>query len=75
MVGDAEGDGFGELVLLGWRYEGGFQDEAEGEVFARLGSPVVAPLADAGGLLAGADNGELLGLREVEEFAILVCRG
>ena len=50
------------------------EDEAEGEVFAGFCFPVVASLADAGGLLQSPIASEVLHLSEVEGFTILVCR-
>ena len=48
------------------------EHKTEGEVFARRGVPVVAPLADAGGLLQGPIASEVPDLRQVEGFTILV---
>ena len=59
--------------MVGNREECGFENEAECKVFARLGMPVVAALADAGSLLLGTNNSELLNGGRVEEFAIFVC--
>ena len=48
------------------------EHEAEGEILARFGLPVVPPLSDAGSLLQSPIASEVLHLREVEGFTILV---
>jgi hypothetical protein len=50
------------------------EHEAEGEVLARLGLPVVAPLPDTGSLFQSPIASEVLYLSEVEGFTILICR-
>ena len=64
----------GQLELTFGGEEGGMEHEAEGEILARFGLPVVPPLPDAGSLLQSPIASEVLHLREVEGFTILVCR-
>ena len=64
----------GEEELAGGVEEGGVEDEAKCEVLAGRGMPYIAALADAGGLLQGPIAGEVLDLREVEDFTIFVGR-
>ena len=71
---NAEGKHFGQQVLLLWWQKDRVEYYTESEIFLCLALPMVTTLANAFGLRQSPNNGKLLGLLEIEEFAVLVGR-
>lgn len=73
-VAETQREHFCEHELIGKREKPGMEYKAEGEIFPRLGFPLVVVLTFAQSLGACTNNSELLYLGKIKEFTILVGR-